>query len=41
MCADDLALLKEGNEEKQQEYTALLKRVQWQEFIVRLQTRTR
>lgn len=41
MCADDLALLKEGDAEKQQQYFALLKRVQWQDFVVRVQTRTR
>ena len=41
MSADDLAMLKEGNPEKQQQYQALLKKVQWQDFVVRLQTRTR
>ena len=41
MCADDLSLLKEGSSEKQQQYQALLKKVQWQDFVVRLQTRTR
>lgn len=41
MSADDLAMLKEGNAEKQQQYQALLKKVQWQEYVVRLQTRTR
>ena len=41
MSADDLAILKEGNPEKQQQYQALLKKVQWQDFVVRLQTRTR
>lgn len=41
MCADDLAMLKEGDAEKQQQYQALLKQVQWQDFAVRVQTRTR
>ena len=41
MSADDLALLKEGSPEKQQQYQALLKKVQWQDYTVRLQTRTR
>ena len=41
MSADDLAMLKEGSPEKQQQYQALLKKVQWQDFVVRLQTRTR
>lgn len=41
MSADDLAMLKEGNAEKQQQYQAMLKKVQWQEYVVRLQTRTR
>ena len=41
MSADDLAMLKEGSSEKQQQYQALLKKVQWQEYVVRLQTRTR
>ncbi|KAL3141009.1 hypothetical protein ABBQ32_005523 [Trebouxia sp. C0010 RCD-2024] len=41
MSADDLAMLKEGNPEKQRQYQALLKKVQWQDFVVRIQTRTR
>lgn len=41
MSADDLAVLKEGSPEKQGQYQALLKKVQWQDFVVRLQTRTR
>ena len=41
MSADDLAMLKEGDSEKQQQYQALLKKVQWQDYVVRLQTRTR
>ena len=41
MSADDLAMLKEGNPEKQQQYQTLLKKVQWQDYVVRLQTRSR
>lgn len=41
MSADDLAMLKEGNSEKQQQYQSLLKKVQWQDYVVRLQTRSR
>lgn len=41
ISADDLAMLKEGDAEKQQQYQSLLKKVQWQDYVVRLQTRTR
>ena len=41
MSADDLAMLKEGSSEKQQQYQTLLNKVQWQDYVVRLQTRSR
>lgn len=41
MCADDLAVLKDGDSDQKDRYNAILQKAQWQEFVMRLATRTK
>ena len=41
LSADDLAIYKDGDGDQKQRYTEILQKAQWQEFVMRVATRTR